>query len=297
MSAISLELIEILDAIDRRGTFAAAAEELNRVPSALSYTIQKYEEQLQLRLFVRQGRRAAFTPEGALMLARGRELLHSANLVVDEVQTLAMGWEPRIRIAVDSLLSMDGVMSVLAIFLQKHPGIELDICEEVLGGAWEAIIQDRVQLVIGAPAPKPVGTGVQTELLGPVERVFAVAAGHPLAQAKKPLTMEEIGQYRLVVVHDSSRSALPRTTRLMNQDKHFYVQTINQKVSAQRAGIGVGFVPKRAVKTYLETGEMVALAVENVSMEDSLYLAWKSANRGPGLKALVKLISQEGLFL
>ncbi|WP_147642704.1 LysR family transcriptional regulator, partial [Morganella morganii] len=36
--ALTLESLRVMDAIDRRGSFAAAAEELGRVPSALSYT-------------------------------------------------------------------------------------------------------------------------------------------------------------------------------------------------------------------------------------------------------------------
>ena len=42
--ALTLEAIRVLDAIDRRGSFAAAADELGKVPSALSYTVQKLEE-------------------------------------------------------------------------------------------------------------------------------------------------------------------------------------------------------------------------------------------------------------
>ncbi|WP_252153130.1 LysR family transcriptional regulator, partial [Escherichia coli] len=36
--ALTLEALRVMDAIDRRGSFAAAADELGRVPSALSYT-------------------------------------------------------------------------------------------------------------------------------------------------------------------------------------------------------------------------------------------------------------------
>ena len=38
--ALTLEALRVMDAIDRRGSFAAAADELGRVPSALSYTMQ-----------------------------------------------------------------------------------------------------------------------------------------------------------------------------------------------------------------------------------------------------------------
>ena len=38
---ISLDALQVLDAIDRRGSFAAAAEELHRVPSAITYQVQQ----------------------------------------------------------------------------------------------------------------------------------------------------------------------------------------------------------------------------------------------------------------
>ncbi|MFA0544074.1 LysR family transcriptional regulator, partial [Vibrio sp. 10N.222.52.B7] len=45
-SPITLEALHILDAIDRRGSFAAAANEMDRAPSSLSYQIQKLEQDL-----------------------------------------------------------------------------------------------------------------------------------------------------------------------------------------------------------------------------------------------------------
>ncbi|HEX6413615.1 MAG TPA: LysR family transcriptional regulator, partial [Burkholderiales bacterium] len=46
MLKLSLEGLQILDAISRRGSFAAAAEELFRVPSTITYAVQKLEEDL-----------------------------------------------------------------------------------------------------------------------------------------------------------------------------------------------------------------------------------------------------------
>ena len=38
---LTLEALETLDAIDEHGSFARAAEALHRVPSAVTYTVQK----------------------------------------------------------------------------------------------------------------------------------------------------------------------------------------------------------------------------------------------------------------
>lgn len=63
--ALTLEALRVMDAIDRRGSFAAAADELGRVPSALSYTMQKLEEELDVVLFDRSGHRTKFTKRWA----------------------------------------------------------------------------------------------------------------------------------------------------------------------------------------------------------------------------------------
>ena len=70
---ITLEALQILDAIDTRGSFAAAAESLHRVPSALTHAIRKLEDDLAVTLYVREGRRAVlllrFVDGGDALLA------------------------------------------------------------------------------------------------------------------------------------------------------------------------------------------------------------------------------------
>ena len=76
---ITLDLLHMLDAIDRHGSFSAAATALHRVPSALSHAIAKLEDELDARLFLREGRRATLTPAGRTLLDDGRHLLRAAS--------------------------------------------------------------------------------------------------------------------------------------------------------------------------------------------------------------------------
>ena len=76
---LSFEALLVLEAIDRRGSFAAASEELGRAPSSLSYQVQKLEQDLDLVIFDRSGHRAVFTKAGRLLLERGRLLLTSCR--------------------------------------------------------------------------------------------------------------------------------------------------------------------------------------------------------------------------
>ena len=77
--SLTLEAISVVDAIARRGSFAAAAAELGKVPSALTYTVRRIEEELDVLLFDRRGRRARLTPAGEELLAQGLLLLRAAS--------------------------------------------------------------------------------------------------------------------------------------------------------------------------------------------------------------------------
>ena len=152
---LSIEALLVLDAIEYRGSYAAAAEQLNKVPSALSYIVQKLEEQLNVTIFVRQGRRAVLTPAGKHLLVEGRKVLNAINSLSEQTQTIANGWEPKVRIACDSIIDIKPVFTDIQRFLAEHENIEIDVQEEVMNGTWEALIEDRVDLVIGAPSPVP----------------------------------------------------------------------------------------------------------------------------------------------
>ena len=97
---LSLDALLVLDAIDRKGSFAAAADELYRVPSAVTYAVQKLEQDLDVTIFDRSGHRAKLTPAGEELLREGRHLLDAANLLECRVKRIATGWETDLKIAV-----------------------------------------------------------------------------------------------------------------------------------------------------------------------------------------------------
>ena len=101
---LTLEALHILDAINHHGSFAAAASALDRVPSALTYSVRKLEEDLDVLLFDRRGHRAKLTPAGLELLTEGRHLLRAAQELEQRVKHIATGWEAELRIVMDSII-------------------------------------------------------------------------------------------------------------------------------------------------------------------------------------------------
>ena len=287
---VSLEALLVLDAIEYRGSYAAAAEHLNKVPSALSYVVQKLEDQLNVTIFVRQGRRAVLTPAGKHLLIEGRKVLLAINALSEQTQTIANGWEPKIRIACDSIMDIKQVFNDIQCFLIDNENIQIDVKEEVMNGTWEALIEDRVDLVIGAPAPVPSQKGIHAIKMKELDSVLVVSKSHRLSKVKSPIQTSELSKYRSVVVHDSAKNEIPWSINIIEGSQHFYVSTIAHKLEAIMSGIGIGYLPTHIVQKYITSGELTEIVLKDKKLPQDLFMAWKITNKGKGLRALKAIL-------
>ena len=74
-NVLTPEALAMMDTIARTGSFAAAARELGKVPSALTYNVRQLEDALDVLLFDRSSRQAQLTAAGEELLNEGRRLL------------------------------------------------------------------------------------------------------------------------------------------------------------------------------------------------------------------------------
>ena len=287
MTSISHESFELLDAIERRGSFAKAAEELNRATSAISYGVQKLEEQLGITIFTRQGRRSVLTPAGRLLLEEGRTILAATHRLAEKAQELATGWETKIRIGVEATLDQTDLFDAIKQFQATHPSIELDIRETLLNGSWEGLTYGTYDFLVGAVEPVPTHRGFRTLSIGEADLVPVIGAAHKgIPQDANYADIQRIAN------HDPVDSEVARSVGLSLQGHAtLYVQTMEQKQQAIVAGLGIGHLPRHRIKTLLKSGELIALDMPVTTPKQ--YLAWSITNQGKGLAALTRCLSDQ----
>ena len=115
-NALTPEALTMMDTIARTGSFAAAARELGKVPSALTYNVRQLEDALDVLLFDRRSRQATLTAAGQELLDEGRRLLEQIDAVANRVKRVATGWETQLAIAVDDVLSRATILDLCAAF-------------------------------------------------------------------------------------------------------------------------------------------------------------------------------------
>jgi DNA-binding transcriptional LysR family regulator len=280
---ITLDSLIVLDAIARKGSFASAADELHRVPSAVSYTVQKLEQDLDTKIFDRSGHRAVLTASGKELLEQGRHLLIAAQEIEARVKRVAKGWETELRVGIDSLIPLENLFPLLERFYETNCGTRLRIDKEVLAGTWEALINNRVDLVIGASGDSPSTSNYSQYPLGTIEMVFAVAPHHPLASAEEPISKKTIQQYRAIAVADSSRQMAPRTAELLSGQDVLTVPDMAAKLKAHCQGLGVGTIPRPIAEQEQRNGRLVIKQCEGETAKPTLYLAWPADHQGKAL--------------
>ncbi|HEX5638313.1 MAG TPA: LysR family transcriptional regulator [Burkholderiaceae bacterium] len=280
---LTLESLLLVDAIARRGSFAAAAEELGRVPSAVTYAARRLEGDLDALLFDRAGYRARLTPAGEELLREGRHLLAAADDLARRVQRVAAGWEQELRIALDTIIPFERFVPLLDRFCDLAP-TQVRITEEVLGGTWDALLGGRADIAIGAsqegPEPHRLSIGYRSEPLDTVDLVFAVAPSHPLAGLPSPLPHAEIRRHRQIVVGDTSQELTPRATGLVGAANVLTVPTMAAKIQAQVAGLGCGYLPRLRIVDALARGELVVKETDQGTRQSALSFAWRQDARG-----------------
>ncbi|TDK23292.1 LysR family transcriptional regulator [Luteimonas aestuarii] len=282
MLRISLDALQVLDAIDRRGSFSGAAKELFRVPSTISYTVSTLEDALGVQLFERMGPRVALTAAGHELLREGRHLLKAAGDLEQRVRRVASGWETEFGIGLDSSFPPIALHEDIAAFHALAQGTRLRIVHEALSGAWEALLDERIDIVLAA-GEGPGGGGYVSEVIGTIDFVFAVAPAHPLASIDRPLGKADLQPHRAVAVADSARRLPPRTVGLLFGQDTLTVPDMHSKLQFQLAGAGFGFLPDVLARPAIATGRLVGKQVEEPRAPETFHVAWRSDESGAAL--------------
>jgi DNA-binding transcriptional LysR family regulator len=285
-SALTPDALTMMDAIAKAGSFAAAARELGKVPSALTYSVRQLEDALDVLLFDRKSGQAQLTAAGDELLREGRRLLAEMDAVANRVRRVACGWETQLTVAADGVISRLTLFELCEAFYalrpvegsDEGPGTRLRLRTEILAGTWEALLAGEADLAIGVgSAAVTPPAGIALEPLGEIDFVFAVAPHHPLAAYEGPIPDDAIQRHRAVAVADSARRREPLTFHLLPGQDVFTVASVQAKLEAQVRCLGCGFLAEPVAREHIRAGRLVVKKVQRDSPRARMHYAWRSA--------------------
>jgi DNA-binding transcriptional LysR family regulator len=250
----TLEQWSVLAAVVDHGGFAQAAAALHRSQSAVSYSVARLQEALDVPLLVIEGRKAVLTTHGKVLLKRSRALLTDLGKLEFLARNLKQGWEPELRLVVDAAFPRERLLKIIAELQRLCPNTQLQLSDAVLSGAEDAIVDGTADVVVSTRVPQ----GYLGEWLLDVTFVAVARNDHPLLKIEHPLTAEDLIRHVQVVVRDSGLKR-PRDDGWLGAELRCTVSSMEASLATVEAGLAFGWLPDHLVRGPLQGGSVKSL--------------------------------------
>lgn len=241
---MDIRALKTFEACVRLGHFLKAAEELQYAPSTVTLQIQRLEADLDVSLFVRDGKRMIATEAGRWLYQEASVLLKSIGAMRQTVSDIAAGDSGSVRFAAVEPIASQQLATLVADFCRERPRVELTM--EVSGSR---SIAERVragELDFGVCSSPPSKLMLAFEPLIEERLGVMLNVNHPLAD-RDSITASDLEGLTVLVKEPTCiyRELWETTIHPTGQNQFSYMEVgsffvIQQMVKAE---FGIGIVP------------------------------------------------------
>lgn len=268
--------------VARHRSFRAAAQELGVSASALSHSLRQLEARLQVRLLHRTTRSVTATEAGEALLARLGPALGQIDSALEAVNDYRAQPQGLLRLNVPRTAAYLLLMPLLPGFLQRYPGIQLDVvCDDTLVDIVSA----------GFDAGMRFGETLAADMVavpvGPPMRFAVIASPAYLAQHGTPQHPAELARHT-GIRHRFGNGPL-YAWELAKDGEALTVQPQGQltlgeqplMVEAAAAGLGIALVFEGYAAAALADGRVTRILADWCPAMPGLYLYYPSGRHLP----------------
>lgn len=277
-------------------SFNKAAQHLHYAQSSISAQIHALEEELDVRLFDRLGRRITLTEAGERLFHFSEKILDLADETLAEVTGTK---KPRgaLNIRIPETLGVHRLPAIISRFRALHPKVRLRFMtctHEGLQNDLRKGITDLAFLLTESIQ----AADLENEVLGIESLVLVAHPEHPLASQGKVHTRELHGQTLLLSKLDCSYRK--NFQQILDQEKvrpDLALELNSVAVIKQCVieGIGISILPEVTVEKEIARGEMAPLAWSEGKPEVAALMIWyRERWLSPTMNAFMGVV-REGL--
>ncbi len=229
---MDLKQIEAFEAVASLGTTTAEAQRLEISQSVVSRLLAQLEEDLGLRLFVREQDRLTLTRDGAALVDKVRTLLDGSHCLRRHAQQLRLGGMQRklVRAMVPNTFAQHA--QIMEMFCKAHEDAVLEVLSGTYGQGERALLSREVDLdFVQMPEGLP---GLRVHHVFPSQSACVVPIDHPLAALDK-ISAPDLELVPLILL---GRQSLHRR----EVDMVFCCARITPRVLAEVHSVGVACV-------------------------------------------------------
>jgi DNA-binding transcriptional LysR family regulator len=251
---LSGRLIDAFLALEETRRFALAAQRCHVSPSAFSQMISRLEEQVGARLFDRDTRNVALTPEGEAFSQGAHRIASEIRATVTELRDRAQRQQGRVTVAALPSLSAEWLPRRMAQFRERHPGIALRLHDVVSDRCLDILRRGEADFGINAVRGSPLE--FEAQLLFDEHWYLICHDDDPLA-AKKSVTLRDLRQRPFIHTLRSGsvwQQLQPLVQAADVRDTGLEVNQLGTLGGLVASGFGISLVPQFALELCARPG-------------------------------------------
>lgn len=282
----------VLKTVVEQGGFHQAADYMGRSQSALSYSINKLQDQLGVQLMEIEGRKARLTKIGELLLEDGKAILGGLTNIEERARSLARGHEFKVHLCVENIISQQSIMDMLHDFRQQFPDTLLEVDFLNLHVMHERYEQRHSDLYVLSQQPK----GAFSQDLMPVTLKCVARPDHELAQRTKPIGRKDLALSHAIKCESGFKfEGITTADSSFTSAVYWTFNSYSAVIDAIVAGYGYGWVPEYMVREALAEGSLIPLnLIEGSSRTHMIQLVYQNrAGAGPATHYLAQQLEQK----
>lgn len=267
---LSTRQVRAFLALAQQRNFTRAAGQCHLSQSAFSTLIRSLEQALGLRLFDRDTRKVDLTPEGELFLQAAQRWMDDFRAALADLGEHAARRRGRARVAALPSLAAGWMPPLLARFRERHPGIALDIADELSELCVERVRASRADFALAAirsTAPELRADPFCSDRFHLVCRKDHALAG------RRRVRLADLAQVPFIHLarHSSVRQHLEAALRPGTLHGEMELEQLGTVAGMVRAGLGVSVVPSLTL-FHFEHPELVTRPLEAPGLQRDIFV-------------------------
>lgn len=289
---MELRHLRYFTAVVQWNGYREAARHRNVAQPALSQAVSELEEELGVKLFIREKRRARLTPEGEVFYSEAVRVLEQAQHAMEAARRAARGEIGTLRIGFLGSATSSFLPGLIRLYRQRYPGVKLVLEELTPLKQEEAFARGELDLCFTRPLSKEQLALFHTRLL--YKEPLLVAMPDHCAPAGKRVALKSFDGKPLILFHRRGAPGLYDSITALCNEAGFIprvehepnmMQTVLSLVASEA---GAAIVPACVSNLRADGVKFLRIVPDHARVE--LIAAWPKGNPSVVLQSFLDLI-------
>lgn len=187
---MELRHLRYFTAVVQWNGYREAARRRHVAQPALSQAVSELEEELGVKLFLREKRRARLTPEGEVFYTEAVRVLAQAQHAIDAARRASRGEIGTLRIGFLGSATASFLPGLVRLYRQRYPGVKLVLEELTPQQQEEAFARGTLDIGFTRPLPKRPGATLRDTIA--LQRALTSCHAGPLRTENEERCTKEL---------------------------------------------------------------------------------------------------------